>query len=607
MLSDTIDSLIDGEFGIMNFNKQSKSTKRQRTKSSHNKENQSWQKQCQSNLDDFVLVSRRKGKRNKKPRKLDSDIDTESEDYSEDTLDEHFGDFLEQFPEIPEDLEAEYKEENRENQENQESLCINTTYQYNTKHLATGEREHRTTTMTDTVQRTDSVRQSPQQSSQQSQESSQSSQISPLISQQITPQQSRQLQSQQQSQDTGHVGGILATQLDSHGSLLKQILDNQQQMQSNISKLDAHLCSINQRITEHAASIHDLEQRVVRLEANEPSSQVGSQVEKLHSLEDRLNFMERKQRERNIRLIGIPENQYENCYDIVLNLTQELQLYVNVEVAHRTGRPGQQRPRHIIARVSSVQEKLDILRAQKHFLKHKAYFFVEDLTKKDYESKRALKPVIDKARHEGKRWRFTDGKLYVDGERIVADSVQPAVHPITSMGLAEDYGTNVQTNETPHQASTAYQPMEQPVQQSMEQLSQTPNQPPNQQVAFQHPHPHPSYQPEQQNRQQVQGQQQQQQHQHQQYQQRQQRQQDQPRLQQDQPRQELQQHQQQQLQLDRPWQQQQGQQQQGQQQLQQHPAPRFTREQYRHRQPQQPPQAWKQPQSTGAPFVPKVR
>ena len=199
--------------------------------------------------------------------------------------------------------------------------------------------------------------------------------------------------------------------------------------------------------------------------------------------------------------------------------------------------------------------------------------------------------MIDKARQEGKRWRFRDGKLYVHGESIVADSVQPAVRPVTSMGLSEYYGTDVQTTEPPHQASTSDQPMEQ--------LSQTPNQ----QVAFQNPHP--SYQPEQQNRHQVHGQQQQ-------HQQRQQ--QDQPRLQQDRPRQEQQeqqQQQQQQLQQDRPWQQQQGQpQQQGQQQqqqLQQHPAPRFTCEPYRHRQPQQPPQAWRQPQSTGVPFVPRVR
>ena len=97
--------------------------------------------------------------------------------------------------------------------------------------------------------------------------------------------------------------------------------------------------------------------------------------------------------------------------------------------------------------------------------------------------------MIDKARHEGKRWCFRDGKLYVDGKHIVADAVQPAVHPITSMGPSEDYRSNVQTIEPPHQASTSYQPMEQPmeqpVQQSLEQFSQTPNQ----QVAFQHPHP----------------------------------------------------------------------------------------------------------------------
>ena len=296
---------------------------------------------------------------------MDSHVGTGSEDQLEDILNEHSGKYLEQFPEIPKDLVAEYKAEIQA--ENQNS------WHNNSIDLTAEEEEYHTPTMTDTVQSTDSVEQSTS--------TWQQSQISPH-----TPQQSPQLLSQQQSRDTEHPGGIVATQLDNHGNLLKQILENQQRMQGNISKLDTHLSAINHRISQQAASIHDLEQRVVSLEASEPNAQ----TEKLQSLEDCVNFMERKQRERNIRLIGIPENQYENCYDVV-SMTQELQVYVNVEVAHRTGRSGQQQPRHIIARVASAQGKLDILRAQKHFLKNKACFFVEDLTKKDYETKQALK------------------------------------------------------------------------------------------------------------------------------------------------------------------------------------------------------------------------
>ena len=237
-------------------------------------------------------------------------------------------------------------------------------------------------------------------------------------------------------------------------------------------------------------------------------------------------------------MIGIPENQYENCYDIVVSIIQELQVYADVEVAHRTGRSGQQQPRHIIARVTSVQGKLDILRAQKHFLKNKAYFFVEDLTKKDYETKRALKPVIDKARHEGKRWRFRDGKLYVNGEHIVSSSVHTTARPVTNMETAEDYGASSQSIEPPHQVFTSTSTL------TLVHSSQNPNQ--------QLPHPSPAHQTEQQ------------------YQKRQHI---------------IDQHQQQQQQQDRPLQQQErqqhGQQQQGQQQ-QYHPAPRFTREPYSH-------------------------
>ena len=302
-------------------------------------------------------------------------------------------------------------------------------------------------------------------------------------------------------------------------------------MQGNISKLDAHLSAINQRISQQAASIHDLEQRVVSLETSEPNGQ----IEKLQRLEKHVNYLERKQRERNIRLIGIPESQYENCYDIVVSIIQELQVYADVEVAHRTGRSGQQ-PRHIIARVTSVQGKLDILRAQKHFLKNKAYFFVEDLTKKDYETKRALKPVIDKARYEGKRCRFRDGKLYVNGEHLVSNSVHTTARPVTTMETAEDYGASSQFIESPHQVFTSTS--------TLVHSSQNPNQ--------QLPHPSPAHQT---------GQQYDQKQQH-----------------------IIDQHQQRRQQQDRPLQQQERQQhgqQQGQQQ-QYHPAPRFTREPYSH-------------------------
>ena len=283
LLKDTVDSLIEGEVGRMNSYKKSKSTKRQRTKSCPNKEKDSWKKQCQSNLDDFVLVNRRKGKHNNKSSKLDSDVDAENEDLLEGFLDEHSGDYLEQFPEIPEDLVAEYKAETQV--ENQNSLYDNSI------DLTAEEKEYHTPiiAMTDTVRSTESVRQSVRQAIRQStstpQQSLQQSQTSSQISPQITPQQSPQLLSQQQSHDKEHPGGIVVTQLDNHGNLLKQILENQQQMQGNISKLDAHLSAINQGISQQAASIHDLEQRVVSLETSEPNGQ----IEKLQRLEEHVN------------------------------------------------------------------------------------------------------------------------------------------------------------------------------------------------------------------------------------------------------------------------------------------------------------------------------
>ena len=203
--------------------------------------------------------------------------------------------------------------------------------------------------------------------------------------------------------------------LQNQEKLLQQILQNQKQIQGSISTFEAKMCTISNQMSEQAEYIKDLECRVIRLEAQEPKDDVRH--EELTSMSENINRLERKQRERNLRLVGYEERSGENCRDIVSDIVYEqLGVEAYIEVAHRTGKKND-RPRHIIFTVSSVHDKFHILMAQR-YLRDKNYFITEDLTHKDLERKRMLRPQIEKAKAEGHRWRFVNGKLYVSGKEV---------------------------------------------------------------------------------------------------------------------------------------------------------------------------------------------
>ena len=61
------------------------------------------------------------------------------------------------------------------------------------------------------------------------------------------------------------------------------------------------------------------------------------------------------------------------------------------------------------------------------YLRDKNYFITEDLTQKDLERKRMHRPQIKKAKAEGRKWRFVNGKLYVSGREVSHRPIENAV------------------------------------------------------------------------------------------------------------------------------------------------------------------------------------
>ena len=214
--------------------------------------------------------------------------------------------------------------------------------------------------------------------------------------------------------------------LQNQEKLLQQILQNQKEIQSSISTFEAKICTISNQMSEQAECIKDLECRLIRLETQTQVPKDDVRHAELTSMSEHINRLERKQRERNVRLVGYEERSGENCRDIVSDIVYEqLGVETYIEVAHRTGKK-KDRPRHIIFTVSSVHDKFHILMAQR-YLRDKNYFITEDLTQKDLERKRVHRPQIEKAKAEGRKWRFVNGKLYVYGREVSHRPIENAV------------------------------------------------------------------------------------------------------------------------------------------------------------------------------------
>ena len=93
---------------------------------------------------------------------------------------------------------------------------------------------------------------------------------------------------------------------------------------------------------------------------------------------------------------------------------------VHVEAAHRTGKVkyqrGVQQPRHLIFKLLCRNDKHKILKMKKEVLKNEDYYVTDDMTEADLAKKISLRPVIEDAKSQKKRWSFRKSVFYIDGQ-----------------------------------------------------------------------------------------------------------------------------------------------------------------------------------------------
>ena len=141
-------------------------------------------------------------------------------------------------------------------------------------------------------------------------------------------------------------------------------------------------------------------------------------------LQRRVERLERYSRDFNIRVIGVAEQDGEDCLLIVRNYLTLLGFeedHGEIENAHRTGRKREEKPRNIIAKLHSRPFKRVLLRVAKNQENKQALNgvrFKEDFTPYDFEIRKRALPIMKEAFDQGKKVRFTRGKLFIDGKAV---------------------------------------------------------------------------------------------------------------------------------------------------------------------------------------------
>ena len=144
-------------------------------------------------------------------------------------------------------------------------------------------------------------------------------------------------------------------------------------------------------------------------------------------LKKRLEHLERYSREFNIRVLGVNEDEGEDCISKILDFITSLgfeDVAAEVENAHRTGKKRDDKSRPIIAKLYSRPFKRRLLQAAKsadgkEILQGvRILRIVEDFIPSDFDARKKALPTMRKAYEDGKKVRFTKGKLYIDGREV---------------------------------------------------------------------------------------------------------------------------------------------------------------------------------------------
>ena len=230
------------------------------------------------------------------------------------------------------------------------------------------------------------------------------------------------------------LGSKLDTIIVGQAELEKRVINIETKVNSNITEIKEVIRSVeyeSENIKNNADQILDLKDQIQRRE-----TELDSARSTISSMETDLNSLERYTRSFNFRILGLPERKDENCVDSVHQiLNDKFGIATTViENAHRVGLSRDDKPRQMIARFYSRATRRAVMTSARETLQNTGMRFIDDLTQKDLDEKRRLKPLMDKLYNDNKRPRFLNGRLYAEGRAVSRETINSflATVPATS-------------------------------------------------------------------------------------------------------------------------------------------------------------------------------
>ena len=219
-------------------------------------------------------------------------------------------------------------------------------------------------------------------------------------------------------------------------SSLNNLNDKLDAFVENQEKLELRITAVEERVTSQEKAVEGViesvdfagekltntEHSLERLEKSlaEATREIANSRITVAKLSDTVSRQERHSRSFNIRVLGVREENTENCINILERIIGERFDITGstIENAHRTGKPAPDRPRHIIARFYSRAVRASVMRSARVKLATTPFRFIDDLSQDDLREKQRVRPYMDELYRLHKKPSFRNGKLFSEGREV---------------------------------------------------------------------------------------------------------------------------------------------------------------------------------------------
>ena len=238
------------------------------------------------------------------------------------------------------------------------------------------------------------------------------------------------------SHDQDFVSFVRST-LSALNTKMDNLLTNQAAFESKLESIERRV-TINTSVTTELSRATEFNSNVIKdqqlvIDTLQKSLPALSQdnvdlFSSLSSLDAKISRSERHSRSFNVRFLGVPEQDGENCVKLAEKLLLE-KFHVGgspIENPHRTGKSVQGHARHVIACFYSRVTRMDIgglLRTAPVKLSTTKIRIIDDLTQDDLREKNRVRPFMDELYKRQQRPSFRNGKLYADGKEVASDVI----------------------------------------------------------------------------------------------------------------------------------------------------------------------------------------